>query len=139
PGIARRFFKRDERAHKWNKNRRADFESELFGDKQMAGFVYQQKQDKTKGELPAPNMGIDPDHQQHRSAGFQQDRQEFQKRKKSELQSREKVRDQNSDCCKRSQRFFYSAPGRFLGRSFVLLGWFSLKVHRFADVDSLNL
>ncbi len=85
PGIARRFLQRDERTHKWNENRCADFESELSRDKQMTGFMHEQQQDKSQGELPTPHLCINPDHQEHRPARFQQDRQEFQERKKKNL------------------------------------------------------
>jgi len=60
---------------------RTDLESELFSDKQMTGFVHEQEQDKSERELPAPHLGIDPDHQQHGPAGFQQNGEKFQERK----------------------------------------------------------
>ena len=97
----------------------------------MAGFVHQQKQDKSERELPAPHPGIDPDHQQHGPAGLQQNGKKFQERKEYKLQLREKLRDQHSNHPERRERFFHPAPGRFLGRRLVLLDWFGLKIHGF--------
>src|SRR6266705_2847468 len=77
PGIARRFFQKNECADKRNEHRRADFEAEFFRDDEMAAFVQHDQKDESDGELPAPDHGIDANGDQHRTAGFQQDRQKL--------------------------------------------------------------
>src|SRR5205823_7940423 len=129
PRIARRVFQGDERTHKRNKDRRANFESELFSDKQMSGFMHQQEQDKSERESPAPHLGIDPDQQQHGSAGFQQDRKELQERQQNKLQLCEKLRDHDADYSNWTKGFLHPAPRSFLGRRLVLFDWFGLKIH----------
>src|SRR5438046_10633562 len=75
PGIARRFFQENEGANKWNEHRRADFEPEFFRDDEMAAFVQHDQEDESGSELPTPHHGVNTDGDEHRAAGFQQDRQ----------------------------------------------------------------
>ena len=41
----------------------------------MAAFVQHEQKDEADGELPAPDHRVDADGDEHRAAGFQQDRQ----------------------------------------------------------------
>jgi hypothetical protein len=95
----------------------------------MAAFMHEQEEDETERELPSPHLRIDPDHQQHGAAGFQQDWKKFQERQKNELELREKLRDHDANYCEWPERFFHPAPGCLFGWRFVLLGSFRLKIH----------
>src|SRR5439155_17851908 len=72
PGVARRFLQRDERAHERNEDWRADFESEFSGDNEMSAFMDQEEQHESDRELPTPHHRVNPDHQEHGAAGFEQ-------------------------------------------------------------------
>jgi hypothetical protein len=113
--LPRRFLQRNERAHKRNKDRRADLESEFLGDNQMARFMDEQKQDKTQRELPSPQLHVNPDHQQHGAAGLQQNGQD-------EFELRKKFCDHDTHDRDRAQRLFYPAPGSLFSWRLVLLG-----------------
>src|SRR6266480_6468427 len=94
----------------------------------MAAFMYEQKEDKTERELPAPYLGVDPDHQQHCAARLQQDRKKFQERQKNELELREKLCDHDAHYRDWAKRLLNSAPG---GLSFwrLVLGLLRLQIH----------
>ena len=95
----------------------------------MARFMDEQKKDKTKRELPTPQLHVNPDHQQHGAAGLQQDRQELQEGQKNDLELRKEFCDYDAHDRDRTQRFFYPAPGGLLGRRLVFLGVSSLNIH----------
>lgn len=88
----------------------------------------QKQQNETQRELPSPELGVDPNHQQHCAAGLEQNRQELQKRQKDELKLREKLRDHDADHGKRAERFLYSAPASLFNWSRVFC-FFRLNIH----------
>src|SRR5437879_1492118 len=110
PGVAWRFFQSDERAHERNENRRADFESKFFGDNEMPAFVDEQEHHKADRELPTPHHRVNPDHQQHRAAGLEQERQELERGEDEEFQFRKKLRDYDAYDRDRAERFLQAAP-----------------------------
>src|SRR5438876_12460432 len=95
----------------------------------MAAFMYEQQKDKTERELPSPDLGVDPDHQQHCAPRLQQDRKKFQERQKNEFELRKKLCDHDADHRDWAERLFKPAPACFSLWSlvFCLLG---LKIHR---------
>src|SRR6266700_7530713 len=100
----------------------------------MTALMYEKKKDKTERELPPPYLGVDPDHQQHCAARFQQDRKKFQDRQKNELELREKLCDHDAHHRNWAKRLLNSAPGCLSLWSLVicLLG---LKIHRCAMLN----
>ena len=96
--------------------------------------MHEQKEDKSHGKSPAPELRIDPDHQQHGSTGLQQDRQELQERQKNKLQFREKLRDQDPHHGNGAERFFDTTPG-CLSLRWLELRFFGLKIHCFATLN----
>ena len=95
----------------------------------MTRFMDKQKQDESKREPPPPQVHVNPDHQQHGAAGFQQNGKKFQQREENDLELREKLCDGDAHHCKRTQSLFYPAPGGLLGRRFVLFSSFGLNIH----------
>ena len=123
PGVPRRFLERDERAHEGDEHRRAHFQSEMFRGEQVAAFVQEQQDDKTDAPFPAPELGIDPDHEDHRAARFQDDREEFEKRENEEFQLRAKFQHDDADHDEWTEKLPRLAPEAFAraeeGREFV--------------------
>ena len=60
-----------------------------------------QEEDESDGEPPAPELHVDPDHQQHRAAGLQQDGKKLQQRQQDEFQLCEKLCDEDPNDSKR--------------------------------------
>ncbi len=51
----------------------------------MPAFVDEQKHHEADRELPTPHHRINPNHQHHRAAGLEQDRQELERREDEEF------------------------------------------------------
>src|SRR5205823_6902508 len=94
----------------------------------MAGLVHEQKQDKSYREWPAPELGVNPNHQQHGAAGLQQDREKLQEREQNKFQFREELCDHDANHGYRTKRFFQTAPSG-LGLRRLELRSFGLNIH----------
>ena len=94
----------------------------------MTGFMHEQKQDEANTELPAPHRGVNPNHQQHGAAGFQENGQEFEQRQNEKLKLRKKLRDERGNDSHRTKRFLHPAPGS-LGARRCKLRAFVSKIH----------
>ena len=71
----------------------------------MTALVDKQQENETDAEPPSPQHGVDPNHQQHRAAGLEQNRQELEQRQNEELQFGEKLYDEHADGGERPERF----------------------------------
>ncbi len=91
----------------------------------MTALVHEQKQNESESELPAPELSINPDHEQHGAARFQDDRQKLERRQKKKLQFREKFCDQDRDDSHWPERFLRARQKRVA----LVDGCFRRKIH----------
>ena len=113
-------------AHERNKDRCANLQSKLLGHNEVAAFVNEQQKSESDRELPSPKLGVNPDHQQHRPAGFQEQWQKLEQRNDRELELRKKLRDQNKYDPNRPEHFLRACRECFAFRRGDLL----LRFHR---------
>ena len=75
----------------------------------MAAFVDQQQHDKADRPFPAEHHRVNADHQEHRAARFQDQREELQERQEEEFELREEFRDDHAEL-RRGERKSSSRP-----------------------------
>jgi len=119
PSVPGRFFERDECAHEWNENRRANLESALPRRQQMAEFVHEDEQHKPHGKPHAPNGRIDPDGDEHRATGLEYRRKEFKDGQDKEFELGAEFEEQQQDDADWREEFFETVPSRGFRRSSV--------------------
>ena len=90
--------------------------------------MHEQKQNEADGELPAPHRGVNPNHQQHRPARFEENWQKFERRKNEELELGEKLRDHYADHGDGTERLLQAAPSS-LGARRCKLRAFGSMIH----------
>src|SRR5207244_11373490 len=113
----------NERAHKGNEHWRAHGQAEFLRDKQMSALVHEQKQDKTDRPFPTPDAAVNADHQNHRAAGFEQNRQD-------EFDLADEFQDDDPDHADRAKRFFYFVRGGFFWRHSARVSSIGNEFHR---------
>src|SRR5207244_5068313 len=116
PGVAWCLLKGNERAHKGNEHRRAHRQTEFLRDQQMSALVQEQKQDKPNRPFPTPDARINPNHQNHGPARFEQNWQD-------KLDLADEFQDDDADHPDWAERFFYFAAGRLGWRQSARLSW----------------
>ena len=106
----------------------------------MATFMHKQEKYEADTEFPTPHRGIDPNHQQHGAAGFEQNGEKLQRRQEEEFELRKELRDHHANDRDGAERFFYAAPSRLSSRRRCFkLTTSRLKIHWLQIVGKLTV
>lgn len=79
----------------------------------MTALVQKQEDDEADAPFPAPELSINPDHEDHRAARFQDDWEKLEQREDEELQLRAEFQHDDPDNYERSDKLPQLAPEAF--------------------------